>query len=312
MIISIGAFDGFHRGHQKLFEMARRLACQRGTDWGVVSFSPHPQKLLSPSSFVSLFSETERGVLSHYLKIPFFRRLSFDRRLAELSPTEFLDYLADVVSIEGIVVGEDFRFGQGRRGGRSFLEEECRRRGWSLHIESPLREAGQVVSSSSIRSFIESGHVRRAADFLGYPFWGQGVVVEGDRRGRKLGFPTANISVPAGKIIPGRGVYAVGVVARCKWWGGALNVGFNPTFKGQRAIRFEVHLFGFKGDLYGEQLSVFLLERLRSEKRFEGFEALKDQMARDVDKARVLWDREFWVLARWNKGAFLKALQENG
>lgn len=309
MIISIGAFDGFHRGHQKLFEVAREMAHQGGTSWGVVTFSPHPQKLFAPSSFMSLFSESERDVLSRYLAIPELRKLNFGRWLAESSPADFLDYLARSLPIEGIVVGEDFRFGRGRQGDRCFLSRECERRGWQFHFEPPLLEGDLRISSSTVRSFVTSGDVHRAKVFLGYPFWVQGIVVRGDQRGRRLGFPTANVSVPAGKVIPERGVYAAAVMARGKWWAGALNVGYNPTFEGCRAIRFEVHLLGFQGNLYDEQLCVFILERLRPEHRFDRFEALQEQLALDVETTRRVWkchqEHDDWDSAR-----FLEVFEE--
>lgn len=309
MIISIGAFDGFHRGHQKLFDVAREMARQGGTSWGVVTFSPHPQKLLAPSAFSSLFSESERDILSRYLGIPELRKLSFDRWLAELSPADFLDYLSRNVPIDGIVVGEDFHFGRGRQGDHLFLSRECKRRGWQFHFETPLLEGGLRVSSSNIRSFITSGDVHRAEVFLGYPFWVQGIVVGGDQRGRKLGFPTANVSIPAGKVIPERGVYAAGVIARGKWWPGALNVGYNPTFEGHRAIRFEVHLLGFEGNLYDEQIEVFLLDRIRPEHRFDRREALQEQLALDVAATRGVWKRH-QRNANWNPARFLEVFAE--
>lgn len=312
MIISIGAFDGFHRGHQKLFDVAREMARREKTSWGVVTFTPHPQRVFAPQSFVGLFTECERTILSKYLEVPSFHRLSFDRWLAEQSPHEFLDYLASSLPVEGIVVGEDFRFGRGRQGAPEVLRGECDRRGWKLHFEPSLTEDGMTVSSSSIRAFVTKGDVRRAADFLGYPFWVQGVVVSGDRRGRQLGFPTANLSLPAGKLIPERGVYAVAVLARNQWWGGALNVGFNPTFKGQRSIRFEVHLLDFNGDLYSDQIAVFLLERLRPEHRFPTLEALCEQMLADVASARSIWKGLRGQVSGWDPDRFRRALNDGG
>lgn len=290
MILTLGAFDGFHRGHQKLLEKAASLAGDEAM-WAVVTFSPHPQMVLSPSPRPALFSESERDLIARFLRIPNLIKIDFTRWLAELAPEAFMDFLAKNIDVTGIVVGDDFRYGQSRKGDVAQLAESCRRRRWHVAVLPQLVLDGQSVSSTLLRRKIAGGDVVAASELLGYPFFAVGVVVPGDRRGRTLGFPTANLSLPQGKIFPERGVYATAALVGEEWRPGALNVGFNPTFEGRRSLRFEVHFPGFDGDLYGQSLPVFVLKRLREEMRFGCPEELAAQMGRDVGKVLEVWER---------------------
>ena len=290
MILTLGAFDGFHRGHQKLLERASSLARDE-TDWAVVTFSPHPQSVLSASPRLSLFTESERDLIARFLKVPNLITIDFTRWLAELAPEAFMDFLAKNVDVTGIVVGDDFRYGQARKGGVEELVESCRRRKWQVAVLPQLVINGEPVSSSLLRQRVSGGDVAGASELLGYPFFATGVVIPGDRRGRTLGFPTANLSLPQSKIFPGRGVYAAATLIEGAWRPGALNVGFNPTFEGRRSIRFEIHLPDFDGDLYGQSLPVLVLSRLREEMRFGSPEELVVQMRRDVSQVLEFWKR---------------------
>jgi riboflavin kinase/FMN adenylyltransferase len=286
MIWVMGYFDGFHLGHQLLLKEARRAAKERGRGWGVLSFTAHPREVLLDKPMGLLFSRRERRILSRYLGVPVMEEIPFDRSVAEMSPSDFLHVVERKLAPSGIVVGENFRFGRGRVGDIGFLRDFSASRGWFFKALKCLELDGELVSSTRIRGFVESGAVYEANRLLGYPFMMLGRVVRGDGRGRGLGFPTANISLPHAKLIPGRGVYAAVTWVGGEWRGAALNIGFNPTFQGVRSLRVEAHLIGFHEDIYGSDIVIFPLKMIRDEKRFNSSCELTKQMERDVEEAR--------------------------
>ena len=299
MILALGSFDGFHRGHQLLLQTARKRAAERRCTWGVLTFSCHPQSILTGHPFPLLFVEKERALLVSYWRIPRFLAIPFDRALADLSPEAFLEHLDRRFAPSGLVVGENFRFGKGRTGTPEVLRSLCAARRWSLDVLPSLVWNSRPISSTQIREAVRAGRMDEASACLGHPFLVQGTVVRGDQRGRVLGFPTANLSLRPEKIPPDRGVYHARVWGAGGWWTGALNVGFNPTFEGIRPLRFEVHLLGTPGDLYGAPLWVFPLRRIREERRFTDRDTLVRQMQQDVAEIRRLRseeekDRPFW------------------
>lgn len=283
MIACIGAFDGFHKGHQRLFSEAQNLADRLGDNWCAVTFLPHPQRFFKGDSFKLLFSYDERSLLAKYLRVPELIELSFDE-IARMEPKEFLLFLNDGFGINGIVVGEDFRFGRDRKGNLTMLREECKAMGWHCLALPHLIIDGKPVSSSRIRELLLKGQNERAEALLGYPFMIKSRAIRGRGRGRLLGFPTANLGIPAEKMIPKRGVYCTAARVDRKWWAGALSVGLNPTFEDGRNISVEVHLPGFEGELYGHDVAIFFVERLRDEKSFPSPRALVEQVGKDVEK----------------------------
>lgn len=282
MIVALGAFDGFHKAHRELLSTAKKRAERMNTDWGIVTFGNHPQSLFAGSTFRLLFTEEERDLLAGYWRIPHVCKIAFTRGLADMLPENFIDYLSGRVNVQGIVVGEDFRFGRARMGTLEYLRHVCEVRGWTIDILPLLYHEGVAVSSSEIRGAVRSGAMARAWALLGHPYFYHGVVIGGDRRGRAIGFPTANLSLQSEKTRPCKGVYATLVAVEGAWHVGAANVGHNPTFGSQTGLRFEVHLSGYSGDLYGKQVYVFLLEHLRGEALFPDVDSLKAQMSRDV------------------------------
>ncbi len=286
MIAAIGAFDGFHMGHRTLLDRARALASERDTAWGIITFQRHPDNLLGGSDFRSLFLLDEQALLREYCGVPAVHRIIFTQAVANMLPQEFLDYIALQYGVSGVVVGEDFRFGKGRSGTLAVLREECERRKWSLDIMPLLLHEGEPVSSSRIRDAVIAGDMCGAWEMLGYPFFCRSRVVRGDRRGHSLGFPTANLEVHGDKISPATGVYATLVFCEGIWRIGAANLGCNPTFEGEREVRFEVNLLDYEGDLYDRTLTVFMLRRVRNEKRFADAEGLRRQMVSDVEVVR--------------------------
>lgn len=286
MIAAIGAFDGFHLGHRTLLDRARELASEFDTAWGIVTFERHPDNLLGGPDFRSLFLPEEQALLQEYHDVPAVHRIMFTQAVANMLPQEFLDHIALRYGVSGVVVGEDFRFGRERSGTLEVLRGECARRKWSLDVMALLLYDGEPVSSSRIRDAVVEGDMRRAWEMLGYPFFCRSKVVRGDRRGHSLGFPTANLEVHEDKISAATGVYATLAFCEGAWRAGAANLGYNPTFEGERDVRFEVNLLDYEGDLYDRTITVFILQRVRDEKRFYDVEALRRQMASDVEIVR--------------------------
>ncbi|NLX84650.1 MAG: riboflavin biosynthesis protein RibF [Synergistaceae bacterium] len=287
MIFALGAFDGFHLGHQRLLETAKERAAKTCNEWGVITFEGHPQLLFSKDSFKLLFTPEERDLLISYLGIPFVDKVPFNITLADMLPSDFLDHISKRVSIDGLVVGENFRFGRARTGTSEILAELCAERNWTLDIIGSFRLIGNIVSSTSVRDALLRGQVESACEMLGYPFMIRSKVIKGDGRGRVLGFPTANLSVRPNKIYPARGSYAGITYIKGDWYPVALNIGYNPTFEGTRGLHCEANIVGFEGDLYEKTITLHLLSRNREEIKFSGADALVVQLKKDIKHAKA-------------------------
>lgn len=306
MIAALGAFDGFHIGHVRLFETARKRAMESRDCWGAITFCPHPQALFNGTAFRYLFTETERDSLRVFHRIPRLERIPFTRNLADMKPGDFLDWIANTYTISGLVVGDNFRFGRGRTGDCQFLKTEASMRNWTVDVLPPVRVGHDKVSSTLIRKLVTMGEMRLAETLLGHPFFLSGGVVRGDQRGRSLGFPTANMSIPDEKLVPQRGVFSAAALVGGKWHPAALNIGFNPTFTGIRSLRVEAHLINFEGDLYGRHIIVLLLDHLRGELQFPSVPELVLQMRQDIASAG-----EHWRNYSSRSGAQLERLAES-
>lgn len=276
MITAIGAFDGYHRAHQMLLEKASSMSGSGG--WGVLTFSRDDGLLLRRKGSVALFSSAEQRTIERYLKIPTVIKVDFTEQIEAMEPCEFIDHIVER-GVSGCVVGDGFRFGRGRSGDAELLRRECDKRGLAFAaIPTQHMSDGTEISSSAVRVAITSGDPRSADEMLGHPFFLTGVVVRGEERGRLLGYPTANIDLDDSKVALPNGVYTSLIFARGEWYRGAANIGVNPTFGDIDRARLEVHLNGFSGDLYGQTISVFFVDRIRSEKHFSS----KDELARQI------------------------------
>jgi riboflavin kinase / FMN adenylyltransferase len=269
--VAIGTFDGVHLGHREVI---------RGADT-VLTFDPHPLSVIHPEATPKLISTFPvRRDLIAGLGVEELVVIPFDRGFSEQSAEDFVEHvLVDRLGAMQVSVGENFRFGKGARGTPEFLSEHDE---FETRVVPLVEAAGETVSSSHIRGLVAAGEVDQAAEFLGGPFLFEGEVVPGDKRGRELGMPTANLVPDDAYVTPGHGVYA-------GWANGhptAVNVGVRPTFETGRGLVVEAHLLDFDGDLYGETLRIAFLERLRGEKRFDSVEELVAQMNRDVEDAR--------------------------
>lgn len=287
MIFALGAFDGFHLGHQRLLETAKDRAEKKGTDWGVVTFEGHPQLLFNKDSFKLLFTPEERDLLIKFLGIPVTDKVPFNITIADMLPSDFLDHIAKRVNVDGLVIGENFRFGRARIGTPELLADLCSERGWTLDVIGSYRLRGGIVSSTAVREAVLRGQVESACEMLGYPFMIQSKVIKGDGRGRILGFPTANLAVRPNKIYPARGSYAGITFLEGKWYPVAMNIGYNPTFEGARGLHCEAHIVGFEGDLYEKTMTLHLISRNREEMKFAGADALVRQLKKDIMHARL-------------------------
>jgi riboflavin kinase/FMN adenylyltransferase len=281
--VAIGTFDGVHLGHREVI---------RGNDT-VLTFDPHPLSVIHPEATPKLLNPfTIKRDLIAGLGVEELVVIPFDRHFASLEAEEFVEQvLVEKLGAAGVSVGENFRFGKGARGTPEFLGA---RPEFETRVVPLVEVAGETVSSSHIRGLVAAGEVAKAAEFLGGPFLFDGKVVPGDRRGRELGMPTANV-VPDDRLVtPGHGVYAA--------WGhgrpAAVNVGVRPTFETGRGLLVEAHLIDFEGDIYGETLRIAFLERMRGERRFETADALVEQMEKDVLQAREICERAATVSRR--------------
>ena len=286
--IAIGNFDGVHRGHQEMIRVLRDCAERSGVPAVVFTFDPHPVRVLcSETPHFSLSTlDYKLELLQHY-GVDTVVVMPTPRDLLELSPQQFLaDVVVRQMQASGLVEGTNFRFGRGRSGDVRTLQSLCTEHGLQLEIVQPVSMAGAVVSSSRIRELVVDGSLERACEMLGHTYQLSGTVVAGARRGRELGFPTANLE-DVHTLIPGDGVYAGRAVVDDCWFTAAISVGTNPTFgDGPRSI--EVHLLDFNRDLYGQTLRVEFLQRIRETQPFSSIEQLKTQLHDDVGRIRKI------------------------
>jgi riboflavin kinase/FMN adenylyltransferase len=287
--VTIGNFDGVHRGHEALVAAAARWARSPGGTIVALTFDPHPARLLDPQRApATLTTLAQKEELLGRLGVERLAVLPFTEELARQPPEDFAStVLAGALGAERVVVGEDCRFGQERRGNVETLRALGKSLGFEVETVPAVLHRDRPVSSSRVRAALREGDVGEAWALLGHPFFVDGTVVEGERRGRQLGFPTANLETE-NEIVPARGVYAV----RCglpadEWVPGVANVGRRPTFGGT-LLSVEAHLIDFDRDLYGAGLRLEFQARLRDEQRFPGPEALVAQIGKDVERARGL------------------------
>jgi len=292
-VVAAGNFDGVHRGHQAVLGEAKALAKSLGAPFAVLTFEPHPRVVFQPGlPPFRLTPFRAKSLVLETLGVDLLFTLHFDLAFAQKTAEEFVaEVLVAGLSARAVVVGYDFVFGNKRRGTPELLTAEGAKHGFAVKIVAPVSAAGGVVySSTQIREHLVAGRPREAAALLGRPWEIDGRVDVGDKIGRTIGFPTANIDL-ADYLRPAPGVYAVraGIEdgGKTVWHDGAANLGWRPTVGG-KDLRFETHLFDFSGDLYGKHLRVAFIERLRPEQRFAGLDALKVQIAADCQKAREI------------------------
>jgi riboflavin kinase / FMN adenylyltransferase len=297
-VVTIGVFDGIHRGHQSIIAEAVKMAAERGVPSVLITFVPHPSEVVRPGSHPPvLTSIVRRAELVEQLGMDVFCALPFTLEFSKMAPDEFAHHaLVDRLHASAVVVGENFRFGHKAAGDVTLLERLGHRFGFTAHGIPLLTDGETVLSATYVRSCVTAGDMTTAAHVLGRPHRVDGVVERGDQRGRGLGFPTANLRTDEWTAVPADGVYA-GRVVRLDEWGrtvvggdlgpAAISIGTNPTFE-VRQRRVEAYVLDFDGDLYGAVLGIEFVERLRGMEKFDGVDALVTQMHADVAKTRAV------------------------
>jgi riboflavin kinase/FMN adenylyltransferase len=292
--VTIGNFDGVHRGHARIVE--RLIAKARELDGPalVFTFDPHPVRLLRPEAAPPPLTWTDRKAqLLSELGVDSMIAYPTDEALLALSPDQFFNRIVrQQLSARAMVEGPNFFFGRNREGNIDVLGRLCQDAGVSLDVVEPLVMGDEYVSSSRVRKLIQQGHVAEARELLTHPYRIRGMVTHGDARGAKIGFPTANVDA-IDTLLPAEGVYAGRAFTGGSMWLAAINLGPNPTF-GEHALKVEVHLIDFDGSLYGQPLEVDFLARIRDIRPFPSVDELKRQLTRDVATARetvMNWER---------------------
>jgi riboflavin kinase/FMN adenylyltransferase len=285
-VLTLGNFDGIHLGHQELVRMVIRRAKETGATSMVVTFRPHPLKILAPEKCPPLISIYEEKIrLFEKLGIDVLVKIPFTVEFSAMTPEDFVkNVLCDTLGAKEIFVGYNYRFGKGRKGDVQTLRRLGGQYGFTVREVEQISLGGEVISSTKIRDLLREGDVEHAARLLGRTYAITGIVVKGDGRGKGLGFPTANIA-PKHAIIPSDGVYAVRLSVRDRLYDGIANIGMRPTFNKQ-ALAIEVHVFDFDEDIYGEDISLYFIRKIREERKFRDAGALVDQIRSDIETAR--------------------------
>ena len=295
-VLTIGTFDGIHRGHQRLVGSMIESARCHGRASILLSFHPHPRSVIAPGTAAPPYLTTpeERAAILAKMGLDLLLTLPFTQELARTPADVFVTELYDRLRVRELWVGPDFALGRARRGDVPFLRALGERLGYSLHVVEPILEDGEVISSTRIRLLLQEGQVAEAANLLGrtYTIWG--AVIAGEQRGRSLGFRTANLRLDPNRAIPALGVYAVwvclgdGLVPEGPLYPAVANVGVHPSFGAREEPLLEVHLMDYEGDLYGRILGVGFVERLRPEMTFPSADALIAQIEKDIARTRQL------------------------
>ena len=286
-VVAVGNFEGVHRGHRAVIAAATARAHALGRPAAAVTFEPHPRAFFNPDEpLFHLTDATAKLRLFAATELDGAFVLKFDAALAALEPDEFIArMLVERIAVGGVVVGFYFHFGKGRRGSAADLEQAGDRLGFQVEVVAALTDGGRRISSGAVRAALAAGRPEEAAELLGFPWFVTGVVEHGDRRGRELGFPTANLRLDPGCGLR-YGVYAVRVAIDGLRVDGVANFGRRPMFD-SGAVLLEVHLFDFSGDLYGTSLDVAVISWIRPEGNFDSVEALIQQMEEDCRIARL-------------------------
>ena len=283
----IGNFDGIHLGHREIIDAVKRLSRENSTRSCVITFDPHPQKVLGRKDIPLIFPTEHRFEMLEATGIDAVICLCFTAELSRVSAEDFVkDILLRRLRVKDVVVGPGFFFGHQRRGDVSVLRSMGESHGFNTTVAEVARVDDRVVSSSAVRNFIRNGEISEANRFFGYDYHVEGLVVEGEKRGRKLGFPTVNLDTEW-EILPKPGVYATYVRLPDGFYESITNIGIRPTFEESR-LTVETHIFDFSDDLYGKKVRVNFVKRLRDEKRFAGVDELVEQIGHDVAAVRKI------------------------
>jgi riboflavin kinase/FMN adenylyltransferase len=289
VVLTIGNFDGVHMGHQKIFRNVVERARAVGGTAMALTFDPHPLKVIAPERGVRILTPfREKARLIEFSGIDLLLCIHFDREVANTKPDDFIkDVIADRIGAKEVIVGHNYSFGKGKKGGTALLRRRAGKYGFAFRVVRHARLYGEVVSSNRIRSLLSRGRVCESSWLLGRPYMIEGRVVKGAGRGGSLlNVPTANIETKY-ELVPKEGVYAVKVGLEGKILDGVANIGRNPTF-GEQPMSYEVHIFDFSGNVLGRELRVYFIDRIRDEKTFPDIRTLHDSIIRDIGRAKEI------------------------
>lgn len=288
VVVALGYFDGVHLGHQKVIETAKKIAQKNGWLTAVMTFDPHPAVVLGKVEQIAAITPLEeKEKVMKDLGIDILYVVTFNEAFSQLTPEQFVeDYLIDL-SVKHVVAGFDYTYGRFGKGTMATMPEHARGQ-FEVTTVQKVEKNNEKISSTLIRSLIREGHVEELPHYLGRYYVMNGTVVTGEKRGRTIGFPTANLSVSSEYAFPKKGVYAVKVIHKDKTFNGILNIGFKPTFHDHLPEpSIEVHILDFDQDIYGEQLTIEWHKRLRDEKKFNSVDELIAQIHKDKQEAET-------------------------
>jgi riboflavin kinase/FMN adenylyltransferase len=289
--LTIGVFDGVHRGHQAILRQLAAGAHANGAPAVLLTFDPHPAEVLAGRHLKLLTSSDERAELASALDVDVVITHTFDRATSEMSARDFMAALKERLGLSHLLIGYDFALGKGREGNTGRLAELGRELGYSVRVIEALSDESGVISSTEIRKLVSVGSVDAAANLLGRNYALSGPVVHGDGRGRRINIPTANIHYPESKLLPANGIYACRARLGADLYAAATNIGFNPTFTpDKRTVNVEAHILNFDRDLYGQELKLEFVARLRDELKFNSVDALLAQIHADIEQTREMID----------------------
>ncbi|MBN1369023.1 MAG: bifunctional riboflavin kinase/FAD synthetase [Dehalococcoidaceae bacterium] len=289
-LFTIGVFDGVHVGHQKLLAELTAQAENRGLSSGVITFNNHPLSQLNQNPPPLLASVEEKNRLLKQTGVDLIANLDFSPQLASTGARQFCQMLINHLKMKGLVLGFDFAMGRNREGSLEMMQLIAAEMGFTLSVVAPVKIEGEIVSSTAVRRMLLAGEVERTTRFLGRNYGLEGKVVAGKGLGKQLDFPTANIEIDSRFVVPPDGIYATLCFLNGQRYFSATNIGTGPTFGGSDR-RIEVHLLDFDGELYGKNLKIELVSRIRDELKFETREALIEQINRDILQARQILER---------------------
>lgn len=287
--LTIGVFDGVHRGHREIIRKLVSGAHENHAPAVVLTFDPHPASVFTGKEIRCLTTPDERADLLAALGVDAVITQRFTRDLSTATAREYMSRLKETLGITRLLIGYDFALGKGREGNATRLAEIGSELNYTVEIINALSDESGVISSTEIRKLISTGNVSEAANLLGYTYNLSGPVMHGDGRGRRINIPTANIEYPKQKVIPANGIYACWATLGMEKFMAATNVGINPTFTPEKKIQsIEPYLLDFDRDVYGEQVKLEFVARLRDELKFDSVEALVEQIHKDIDQTRAI------------------------
>ncbi|WP_175638887.1 bifunctional riboflavin kinase/FAD synthetase [Metabacillus schmidteae] len=294
MVLALGYFDGVHKGHQKVILKAKEIAEDSGLKSAVMTFHPHPLVVLRKQEDIEYITPLNEKIrLIEQMGIDFLFVVEFTKEFASLLPQQFVDEFIINLNAKHVVAGFDFTYGHLGKGSMETMPFHSREQFLHTTVEK-LTDHDRKVSSSLIREVIHRGDVTYAEILLGRPHSVNGTVIHGDKRGRTIGFPTANIEVEENYLLPPTGVYAVSILVEGKSYEGVCNIGYKPTFKDEQAIKpsIEVHIFDFQNEIYGKNVSVYWYKRIRSEQKFHNVDELIAQISKDKEQSQEFFQKK--------------------